>query len=279
MGRFKHNHSIAWALGIVSLALIGEVSRSFAQQDLPTSQPKIISIYKEQIKTGQGARHAKNGAKWVAAYEKANFPSYYLALASLTGPREVWYLSTFDSYKALGAVLKAEQSEPLASEFEGLEIEDAASVEQYSIIEAAARPDLSFGQFPDISKARFFTVTTFRVKPGHDDLFNEAAKVYAAASKRAAPNASYRVYQITAGEELPTYLVFSSVEDFAQLDQKQSESQAIGKSMSAEEKATVQKCNREGILSVQINRYRVDPGLSYVSKSTREKDAEFWSKK
>ena len=48
--------------------------------------------------------------------------------------------------------------------------------------------------------------------------FEEVAKAYAAARKRAAPKSSYRTYQVTAGIPGSTYLVFSSFENFADFD-------------------------------------------------------------
>ena len=56
-------------------------------QDLPKTQPKILTIYREEVKVGRAAEHAKHEAGWPAAYEKAKSPIYYLALTSMTGPQ------------------------------------------------------------------------------------------------------------------------------------------------------------------------------------------------
>src|SRR2546425_1876083 len=34
-------------------------------------------------------------------------------------------------------------------------------------LQARARPELSYGAFPDLTRQRFWEITTFRVRPGH----------------------------------------------------------------------------------------------------------------
>ncbi len=54
-------------------------------QGLPKSQPKLLTIVREEVKVGRAAEHARHEAGWPAAYEKAKSPDYYLALSSITG--------------------------------------------------------------------------------------------------------------------------------------------------------------------------------------------------
>jgi hypothetical protein len=76
------------------LSLLALTGLTFAQgQSLPQSQPALLTIVREEIKPGRGADHAKHEAGWPAAYEKAKSPDFYLAMTSLTGPAEAWYLT------------------------------------------------------------------------------------------------------------------------------------------------------------------------------------------
>ena len=77
----------------------------------------------------------------------------------------------------------------------------------------------------------------------------------------------------------PTFLVFSSVEDYAQFDGMTAAHLDTLKAFTAEEQAVRQKFQTEGVLSSEMNRFKLDPGQSYVSKETRAKDPEFWSPK
>ena len=272
----KRSTLCLWVLSLVALSN-PNLGRS---QSLPTTQPKLLSIIREEVKVGRSAEHAKHEAGWPAAYEKAKSPDYYLAMTSMTGPSEAWYLMAWESHAALGNSMKRDDKDPvLSAEVERLTARDAEFINSTREIQAFGRPDLSVGVFPELTKARFFEVTIFRVRPGHEAQFEEAAKAYAAATKRSAPTASYRTYQVLAGMPAPTYFVFSSVEDFAEFDKTVEAGEATWKGATPEEQAQIQKCSAEGLISSETNRFKVDPGQSYVSKATREKDPEFWMPK
>ena len=83
---------------------------------------------------------------------------------------------------------------------------------------------------------------------------------------------------LTAGMPSGTYIVMTSVEDYAQFDQLTKERQAARDGMTAAEKAELDKYG-DVVTRSQTNLFRVDPVQSYVPKETREKDPEFWMKK
>jgi hypothetical protein len=263
---------------VAAVLLTGAVS-AFGQA-LPTSQPRLLQIYREQVKTGHAAAHAKTEAGWPAAFAKAKSPDYYLALSSMTGPQTVWFLSPWDSYTTWGkSMSRDEANAELSAELERLSAADAEHVESLPSLEVMARPDLSHGTYPDLNKQRFWEITIMRVRPGHDDQFAAAAKAYKALAARSMPNAKWRVYEVSAGMPGPTYLIFSSVESFGQFDAAFSEGMAGEKTVTAEERAVFQKFNTEALINAESNKYRLDPQMSYVSPETKAADPAFWSKK
>ena len=258
-------------LGIANMAIA---------QGMPASQPSILTIVREEVKAGRGSEHAKHEAGWPAAYEKANSPYYYLALVSMTGPSEAWYVSSYNSHAAMADSMKMEDKDPaLSSELARLSRVDAEYINGVRVIQTSARTDLSQGDFPDLAKARFDQITIFRVRPGHESQFEEAAKAYGAAAKRASVNARYRVYEVVAGMPAPAYIIFSTVDDYAEFDQRMTAGQATMKALTADERATMQKFAAEALVNEETNRFRVDPLQSYVSEETRAKDPAFWSPK
>jgi len=260
--------SAALALGSPNLVLA---------QGLPKTQPKLITLIREEVKMGRNAEHAKHEAGWPAAYEKAKSPDYYLALTSLTGPNEAWYLVPSESHAAFGDSMKREDKDPvLSAELARLALGDAQYINGARVLQAVARTDLSAGSFPDVAKARFYEITVFHVHPGHEAQFEEAAKAYASARMRAEPKAGYRIYMVIAGMPGPAYLAFSSVEDYAGFDQTVAAAFATWKATTPDEKFLLQKCGAEGIISSEANRFRVDPLQSYVPTETREQDRDFW---
>lgn len=259
--------------------LLASAMSVFAQ-GLPTTQPKLLQIYREQVKAGQAAAHAKTEAGWPAALGKSKSPDYYLALTSMIGPQVAWFISPWESYTAWGkSMARDEANAELSAELQRLSAADAQHIDPLPSLEAMARPELGHGVYPDLNKQRFWEITIMRVRPGHDDKFEAAAKAYKAMATRSMPNAKWRVYQVSAGMPGSTYLIFSSVDSFGQFDAMFTESMAGEKTVTAEERAVFQKFNTEALISAETNKYRLDPAMSYVSPETRASDPAFWSKK
>jgi hypothetical protein len=248
-----------------------------ASQAVPTSQPPLLTIVREDVKTGHGAMHAAHEAGWPAAFAKAKSTDYYLALVAMTGPNETWYVGPYASHAAWGESMKREAADPvLTAELQRLARMDADHINSIRNLHAMAMPELSHGAFPDLALTRFWEITTFRVRPGQEEAFAAAAKVYAAAAKRAAPNASWRTYSVIAGMPGPTFLIFGSVKAFAEFDAMMKEGADLSKAFTPDEIATLQK-SAGALISAETQRFRLDPMQSYVDAETKAKDPAFWN--
>ena len=268
-------------LSLVTLpALLCAGAGAAFAQGLPTSQPMLLTIFREQVKLGRAAEHARIEAGWPAAFAKAKSPNYYLAMTSLTGASEAWFIVPFASNAAAADEMKLEESDTtLAAELQRLSRADAEVLTDARGIQATARTDLSHGAFPDLTKQRFWEISIYRVRPGHEAGFEAAAKVYGAATDRGAPSFSYRIYEVTAGMPAPTFLVFTSVESYAQFDQMMANGQKIFQGFTPDELATLNKFLTDGLINSETNRFRLDPQMSYVSAETRATDPTFWMPK
>jgi hypothetical protein len=264
---------LMFALALICLPLAS------AQNGLPATQPKHLTIIREQVKVGRSADHARNEAGWPAALEKAKNPDYYLALTSMTGPTEAWYLIPSESYTAEAASMKRDAKDPvLSAEVDRLTLKDADYINGSTTVQLMARPDLSLGKFPNVSKIRFYEISLFYARPGQEEKLETLMKTYAVVRKRVAPESSYRVYTVVAGMLDSTYLVISSVEDYAEFDRLMAEGEKVFSSTTPEEKAQFDKWG-ECVLKSENNRFRVDPVQSYVSKEVRASDPDFWMTK
>jgi hypothetical protein len=265
---------------LYAFALAAAGSSALVAQQLPTTQPGLLTIYREHVKTGQSAAHAKHEAGWPAAYAQANSPDHYLAMASMTGPSEVWFVQPWDSYTTWGKSMVRDDANPTLTEaLSRLSAADAQYLDGGELIEARARPDLSHGTFPDLNRMRFWDIAIWRLRPGYESAFAAATATYKKVASRAAPNARWRTYQVTAGLPGPTFILFSSVEQFGQFDAMMTEDQAAMQAITPEEGAIFEKFFREAIVSMVSNRFRLDAGMSYVSAETKATDPAFWNKK
>jgi len=260
------------------LALTCGVTLAFAQvQGLPTTQPTLVTIIREEVKVGRTAEHARNEAGWPAAFGRANSPDYYLAMTSITGMPEAWYIIPSASNAAYGeAMMRYDKDAAMTAELERLSRADADLINSSRTIQAMARPDLSMGSFPDLTKQRFWEISVVRVRPGHEAEFDAAAKAFGSAAQRASPATRYRVYQVLAGMPTPTYILFSSVATFAEFDQMFANAMKSMQAASDSEQAALRKFSTDASLSWETNRFRLDPKQSYVSRETRATDPTFW---
>jgi hypothetical protein len=265
---------------ILAVVLVVVGAHAAAAQTLPASQPNLITIVREDVKPGHAADHARLEAGWPAAYERAKSTAYYLALVSMTGPPEALYVTPYESHTAIGDIMKREDADPvLSAELSRLSKADAAMLNGVRTIQAAARRDLSYGAYPDLARQRFFEFSWFRVRPGHEMGFEAAAKAYGAAAKRAGAMTAFRVYEVIAGGPAPTYIIISSVASYGEFDGMMTDGQKTMKGFAADEGAMLQKFMMDGVISIESQRYRVDPGQSYVPRETRATDPAFWMPK
>lgn len=260
---------------VLSSIILGAGAAALGQ-NLPTSQPDVLGIQIEEVKLGHSSEHAVTEAGWPAALQKAKSAFPYIALASLSGKPEVWFVTPFESHAKVAESM-AEGGEALASELSRLSRADADHLTGLRSLHLVARKDLSHGAFPDTARQRFYEITTFRVRPGGEDAFAAAAKAFAAAAGRAAPGVAYRVYEVTAGMPSPTYLVFSSTVSFADFDKMMADGAATMKAMTPQEQDAMQKFGPQAN-SIETNRFRLDPDMSYVPQSVRDQDPKFWKK-
>jgi len=257
--------------------LLAASSSAVVAQGMPTSQPGILTIFVEKVKPGMDAAHAANEAGWPAAYAKVNSPWNYLAVSSMTGESEVWFMSPYASFAAQGENMKHDAAVPgLSAEQDRLWAADGQYLSGTESFEAVARPDLSYGAFPDLAMVRFYEITMFRVRLGHEQSWEAAAKVYAEQVKKFAPGMSYRIYQVTAGMPAGFYMIMSSVTDYAEFDNVMATDQAMFAKVTPKDMATLQQSMANDVQTVISNRYRVSPTMSYVSAETKAKAPNFW---
>ena len=255
----------------------GAVPAVVAPQGLPTSQPALVTIIREEIKVGRTAEHQRIEAGWPAAFGKANSPDFYLGLVSLTGQPEAWYFFPSASNAAYGeSMSRYDNDAAMTAELQRLSRADAEVLNNTRTIQAAARNDLSMGAYPELAKQRFWEITIVRVRPGHDDQFEAAAKAYIAAAQRAAPNSQFRTYQVIAGMPEPTYIVFSSLTSYGEFDQLLQNSMKTMQGFTPDEMTALQKFTTDGLLNSETNRFRLDPKQSYVPREARATDPAFW---
>jgi hypothetical protein len=275
--------SIRRAMGtsVIGVALLGSSLSVFAQP-APGSMPppKILQIYREEIKPGKAPAHEQVEAGWPKALAKANWPTNYLAMTSSTGPSEAWFMTGFDSLEAWekdsGNVAK---NSALKKELDQLEALDGELRSGGRSLVAMYREDLSHQANVDIPKMRYFRIITFRVRQGHDSQFADAVKIVRTAFEKANVPAHWAVYQIYAGMPAPTFLVILPAKSLAEVDAAIAAAPAVQKEEGEDGVKKLQTIASDAFNSVETNIFEFNAKMSYPSKQWADADPDFWRPK
>jgi hypothetical protein len=248
----------------------------------PSAPPKVLSIFREDIKPGRGAAHEKLEAGYVRALEKANHPTYSLAITAMAGASDAWFITGYDSFEAYEKDRQAiEKNTALIAEFGRLDERDAEFRTSQRAIVAVHRDELSYRPTTDLPTMRFFEIITVRARPGHDGQLIEAAKLIRAASEKANRDGHYAVYQVVAGLPSGTFLVFVPMKSLKEIDTAldPKNQAALNAAMGADNGKKLEQLIGDAVVISETTIYSFNPMMSYVSKEFAARDASFWNSK
>jgi hypothetical protein len=262
------------AMGVV----LGAADSLLAQEKAPMGPPKVLQIFREEVKYGRGSAHEKNEAAYVAAFKRAKWPTTYLAIASATGPGEAWFLTGYDSFEAWEKDSKAaEKATALQAELTQLGEKDAEYVSNGRSIVAVYRPDLSYHPGINVGTYRYFEVETVRVRLGFGNTFTEMEKLAVAAHEKANIDEHWACFEVAEGMPAGTFLFFTPMKSLKEADSDHG--QAVRAAMGEEAVARRRQFAREGIALADSNIFAFSPKMSYAPKAWVDADPDFWAPK
>lgn len=243
--------------------------------------PTILEILTESIKPGHNAAHLRTEAGWPRAFARANVAIHWLGMVQDTGPGEAWFVSGYPSLAAMEEANKAVETAPgLGDELDRLWTADGEHVEGTSRILARYRPELSNHTGAVIPTMRYFQIITFRVRPGKEATFADAATSYLDVVKKAGVQAlaPWATYEIVAGMPGPTFMVWVPFKSMADMDTTAPVSAAVAKAMTEEVAKKFSGLASEGYINVTTHFMRFNPRLSHLSADFVAADPDFWGK-
>jgi len=264
---------------VFAICLFGSTALDARAQ--ASGPPKVLSIFREDIKAGRGAAHEKVEAGYVRASQKAKWPVYYIAMSSVYGGSDALFMTAYDSFAALQKDREsAEKNAPFTADNERMDALDAEfRTGQRSMI-CVLNEELSYGGPLDISQMRFFSVNTVRVRPGHDREYRDSRKMLLDALKKANSDSHSSVYSVSAGMPNGTYLVLTPRKSLAELDPNPAMAKAVQDAMDAAGNTNNrQKLLADSVISSETTIYAFSPRMSYVPKEWAKTGGEFWTPK
>jgi len=268
----------------IALGLVVLLSYTLSAQDHPKGPPKRLQLIVEDVKPGRGAAHEKSEEVWLAAFKRTNLPIYGIALTSMTGCNEAWFINNMgESWAQWDEWGKKMQSDKViaasldkAAETDGELINGTKNIYLDYVPELSYRPDFK------LADTRFFMVDTVRVKLGHGKEFSEIRKAVNAAHEKANMDEHMIVYYASLGAAGGTYYIFEpmkSIADLDEVDKWHGEGSAYQKALGDDFAKTNREFAANGLMSTESNMFAISPTMSYVSEEVAKDSPNFWNPK
>jgi len=272
-------------LFVAAALLISVFSQVFAQEPAMPGPPKVLYIVKEDIKPGMMGAHNIHSANFASIFKTLGTPNHRIAMVPVAGSEnEVIYITGTDSFAKLETLLNntdkmmAGASGNVKAELERLDKEAAALHAGMRDLLTLFRPDLSYNPGVDIRMYRYFSISTLRVRPGHDAQFAEyAQKVINAAKKAKVDSYHTAIFQVISGTQAGTYLLFRPMKSLSELDEQVG--MKVRAAMGNDERKDLDKEASEVYMSSETSTYAFAPDMSYVEKEFAAADPAFWNAK
>ncbi len=266
------------ALGLLAPALS-------PAQEARTALPKVLVMEREEIKPGKGAAHEKVAAGFVAVASKTKSTDYWMGLNAVSGDENVaLFIGGHDSFAAAESAYNAQEaavaaSPALRAEVEQLERQGGEVHAGQRAVWARYREDLSFKTptLADIAKARYMSVVSVHVKPGHIADCEDYIKTYNQGRTKANLDVHFAVYQAATGAPAGTFLVFIPHASMSALDVDTSK--ALEAALGEEALKKLRQTAAETIADSQSTLFALNPKMSRVTSAFAAHDPDFWTPK
>jgi hypothetical protein len=159
-----------------------------------------------------------------------------------------------------------------ASEADGEMLSDADStVAVYS-------DEYSLRSAVDLPHMRYFEISLYRVRPGHDHDWDTALKMVKAAYEKI-PEVNWAVYHVQYGLEGNTYLVFAPLKSASEVDKAFDLDKQFMANMGEDGMKKFGELASSAIETSQSNLFSFSPKMSYVPDTWIKADPDFWKPK
>jgi hypothetical protein len=265
---------LSLALGCLGTVAAQEKSEGMHQP------PKVLNVLREYTKPGKnGVSHEKTEAAFVQALTAAKWPSHYLAVDSMSGKPRTLFLTAYDSFEAMEKDMKSfEKNAALSAAVDHAGVVDGELLSDTDSSDLAYREDLSLRGGTDIPHMRYFEISLFHIKPGHDKDWEELVKMYQKAFENM-PDVHWATYEAVYGQPDNTFIIFNPMKSASEIDKGFANGKAFEAAMGEEGMKKLRELTAATIESSQTNLFAFNPRMSYVGEDWIKADPDFWKPK
>jgi len=269
---------VCFIIAMCAVVLGAMCASAQAQQTLP----KVLWIYREDIKPARGPAHERIERGLGQLWAKAKVEPF-LVIEAMSGiATEMMFLSGYDSLAAMEKDYQAFGSASNGPEYDALERQEGEVVNTIRSMIAVLRPELSY--LPDrfmsvMPQSRYFSIETFRVRLGHDADFEAGSKMFQSAFQKIKSERPYAMYQVVMGAPEGTYLLFQPMKSLKEVDDDFAGQGTLMQALGDENMKSLMKSTGDVFASMETNIYAFNPNISHVSKEFAAGDPKFWTPK
>lgn len=276
MKRFAGSMPALFALLAVGMSGMA-VGQAKAMGEMP---PKVLTIMREYTKPGKaGSQHEKSESLFVQAVTRAKWPTHYLAVESVSGKSRALFLTGYDSFAAWEKDVLAEQKNTtLAAALDHAGAVDGDLLSETDQAVLTFHEEYSLRPQVDIPHTRYFEISLFQVKSGHDKDWAEIVKLVTAAYEKI-PDAHWAAYQVVYGLPETTYIIFNPMKSASEIDRNFAAGKEFEAAMGEEGMKKLSELTAAAIETSQTNLFTFNPRMSYPSDAWIKADPEFWKPK
>jgi hypothetical protein len=246
-----------------------------AQQTPLSPPPAVLQLNREFIRPGRRADVMEIERQSVRSQAELKSPHWYLALTSMSGRDDLWWVHGFDSFAAIDQEwVKVGTVPGLMQQWSRTPKLKADMVSDSLEIYAHFRDDLSYGGGLTGNRTRYLIVTTVTVLPGHGGDFAELRRQIRAGHERARAGDNIAVYQVDSGMPDGSYLMFTFT---ASLDEAGTVMQFRSRLQERAASDNLAVLAAKSIQQSQTAVFAVNPEISYPAPEWIQSDPEFWS--
>lgn len=250
-----------------------------AQDAAPAAPPNVLVIYREYLKPGMfGTPHQKTEAAFVKLSQDNKWPTHYFAMTSLSGPNRALFFYGYDSFSAWGKDQEAQNaSAAYSSANDAAEIADGALLTSSDAHAFLYHPEMSVHPGGDASHARYWEITSYTVKTGHEAEWNELVKIYTTGFDKI-PEAHWATFESIYGENNGgVWIAINPMRSLDEVDKGMANGKAFSASLGEPAMKHAASLAADCIQSAQTNLFVVDPKMSYPSDEWVKSAPDIWA--
>ncbi|HEX4038454.1 MAG TPA: hypothetical protein VHX37_10385 [Acidobacteriaceae bacterium] len=270
----RHLFSVA-----LSCLFVASCLTAAAQTAAPAAPPNVLVIDREYLRPGMsGSAHIKTESAYLKANMDANWPTHYIAMDSMSGPNRALFVFAYDSFAAWG---KDQEAQNANASFAAAN--DAAGIADGQLLTGVQthvflyHPEMSEHPNLEVAHARYWEITSFVIKQGHEAAWNELAKIYTTGFGNI-PESHWAAYESIYGENNGgEWVLLNPMRSLDEVDKGMANSQQFQAALGEPGMKHAAELAADCIESVQTNLFVVNPKMSYVDPQWAKTAPDIWA--